>query len=39
MGNKVWRIEALLNRLKSVHLSLTARQLSWDLGGMQSRFA
>ena len=33
MGNKVWRMEALLNRLKSVHLSLTARQPSRDLGG------
>jgi len=32
MENKK-RIEALLNRLKSVHLSLTARQLSLDLGG------
>lgn len=32
-GNKVYRTEAFLSRLKSVHLSLTARQLSRELPG------
>lgn len=39
MGNKVYRMKALLNRLKSIHLSLTAKQLNRYLGRMRGRFA